>query len=173
MLSVLAAVCTACSRPSHVGGDAAVIERAALSTLFLEREHSQRLTLLAVARDAAPVLGTLPAIAPGDTLAQPNVRLLSMPVPVTLVSAGEIDSVFRANPDGWAAWYARYPASSGLIEMTAPVLAIDANGRLTATLVVARSCGEHCRSAWRVSVQRDARGTWRTQLVDVIALPKN
>jgi hypothetical protein len=167
---VTTAAYSACTRPSSSGADAAAIERAALTTLFLEREHARTMTLLEAAREAAPVLGDVPLTS--DTLAVPNPRLLALPVPVTVVTRGAIDSVFRANPDGWAAWYARYPGSAGLIELTAPVVGIDANGRLTATLVVARSCGEHCRSAWRVAVRRDGRGVWRTEGVEVVVLPR-
>jgi hypothetical protein len=160
-----------CARPSSSGADAAAIERAALRTLFLEREHGQQLVLLRTTRDSAPVLGDVD-FPVTDALVQPDMRLLAMPVPVTVVTMHHVDSVFRANPDGWAAWYARYPVSSGLIEMTQPRMMIDSNGRLAATLIVARSCGDHCRSAWQVSVRRDARGTWRTELVVPLRLPR-
>ena len=85
-----------------------------------------------------------------------------------------LERQFRASPDGWETWFKRFPASSGLIALTRPVLlATSANGLMRASVVVARTCGEHCHSAWRVTLQRTVDGAWRTRSVEPLTLPRD
>ncbi|MDQ6925366.1 MAG: hypothetical protein M3154_03925, partial [Candidatus Eremiobacteraeota bacterium] len=57
--------------------------------------------------------------------------------------------LFRAHPDGWAAFYATFPGAPGLVELEHPVWTGDS----LATVVVGRACGEHCVNAWRVTMR--------------------
>ena len=154
--------------------DAAAIERAALRTLFVEREGARQLIIFRGARRDAPALSMLPDNdAPSDTLAltTPDTAALALGVPVTLVTLADIEAHFREHPDGWEAWFTRYAGAGGIVELTAPRLE-DARAQ-AAWLVVGRACGEHCRAAWRVRVVRDASGAWRTTTTTTIALPRS
>ena len=116
----------------------------------------------------APTLGALPG---ADTLpvADGDPRALALPVPVDTANLRTLTEHFRVHPDAWRAWFARYPGTSGLIETTAP-RATDASAAV-AELLVGRSCGEHCRMAWRVRVRRHPDGAWRTDSVISLRLP--
>jgi hypothetical protein len=154
--------------------DRVAIVRAALTTLFLEREHAGQLVLWRGPRRDAPTLGMLPgATRAGDSLAllAPDAAALALPVPVRLVGLAEVEAHFAAHPDAWEAWFARFPGSAGIVEVTRPRAARASAD--TAWLVVARACGEHCRMAWRVTVARDAAGAWRTTAVRALALPRS
>ncbi len=161
------------ARPSIEPITIAAIQRAALSTLFLERERAQGLVFWDGPRAQAP---TLSLVAPrGDgtdalPLLVPDLVALSLPVPATVVRLADLEAHFRTYPDGWPAWFARFPASGGLIELTAPDIAPDRPTE--ARLLVARTCGEHCHQVWRVRVRRDDTGTWRTHDVLALAMPK-
>jgi len=149
------------------------IQRAAVSTLFLERERAHQLVFWDGLRVDAPTLSLVATR--GDAtdalpLLVPDVPALSLPVPATVVRLADLEAHFRTHPDGWPAWFARFPASGGLIELTAPDIAPEVPGE--AVLLVARTCGEHCHHAWRVRVRRDARGVWRTHEVRPVAVPK-
>ena len=74
-------------------------------------------------------------------------------------------TAFRAHPDGWKAFWARYPGSTGVIELSPVRLTDD-----SAALVVGRSCGEHCRTAWRVRLGRAGAG-WRVARVEFLPVP--
>ena len=158
--------CTSASR-TLTATDAAAVQRAALTTLFLEREHAARLVLWRGPLADAPTLGgraradTLPAgdVAPGA---------LALPIPVDTVGVRAVAAHFRAHPEAWRAWFDRWPGSPGLVELTAPrAIAGDAT---RAELLVGRSCGEHCRMAWRVRVRRDG-AAWRTESVASVTVP--
>jgi hypothetical protein len=85
-----------------------------------------------------------------------------------------MEQQFRASPDGWEAWFQRFPASSGIIALTRPVrLPVLADGIERVAVVVARTCGEHCHSAWRLTLQRTLDGTWRTRSVEPLTLPRD
>ncbi len=163
-----------CSAPSLSlsATDIAAIQRAALTTLFIEREHSQLLVLIDVPRDSAPVLRDTLANPDRAELRLPDTATLALPIPVRVVTLRDVGTVFREHADGWAAWYAQYPVSAGIVELTAPTIARDAGEGETAMITVARACGEHCRAVWRVTVQRDRDGRWRTVSVAAVGLPK-
>ena len=117
----------------------------------------------------APTLGALPG-ADALPVAGGDPRALSLPVPVDTANLQTVTAHFRAHPDAWRAWFARYAGSPGLVELTIP-RALDATG-MTAELLVGRSCGEHCRMAWRVRVRRQPDGAWRTDSVVSLRLPR-
>jgi len=167
-------VLSCCSAPSLSlsATDIAAIQRAALTTLFIEREHSQLLVLIDVPRDSAPVLRDTLANPDRAELRLPDTATLALPIPVRVVTLRDVGTVFREHADGWAAWYAQYPVSAGIVELTAPTIARDAGEGETAMITVARACGEHCRAVWRVTVQRDRDGRWRTVSVAAVGLPK-
>jgi hypothetical protein len=154
--------------PPLAAADATAVQRAALTTLFLEREHAMRLVLWRGPLADAPALGVLPG---ADTLrvADADPRGLALPVPVDTANLGTVTAHFREHPDAWRAWFTRHAGSPGLIELTAPY-AVDADGT-SAALLVGRSCGEHCRMAWRVRVRRRPDGAWRTDSVISLRLP--
>ncbi len=168
-LMVLSAAYTGCARPSSVSEvsstDTLAVQRAALTSLFIEREHGKVLVLLRAPEDSAPVLSGLPADSGrrgglAQSLAVPDAAVLALAIPVHVVTLADVEAVFRANPDGWAAWYSRYPQSSGLIEMTAPRFGRLRDGTRTSTMTIARSCGELCETVWRVTLQERADGSW-------------
>ena len=146
------------------------MQRAALTTLFLEREHAARLVLWRGPLADAPTLGALAGV---DTLRTADVdpRALALPVLVDTANLRSLTEHFRAHPDAWRAWFARFPGAPGLVEMTAP-RAADGSAA-GAELLVGRSCGEHCRMAWRVRVRRRADGAWRTDSVISLRLPRS
>lgn len=162
-----AAACDAGPRPL-TAADAAAVQGAALTTLFLEREHAARLVLWRGPLADAPTLGLLPR---ADTLpiADVDPRALALPVPVTTANLRTLTAHFRAHPDAWRAWFARHPGSPGLVELTAPRGMAPSDP--VAELLVGRSCGEHCRMAWRVRVRRQRDGAWRTDSVVSLRLP--
>ena len=172
----LVSVLASCSRqPAPLSAsDTVAIQRAALHTLFIEREGARQLVIFGGARRDAPALAALPgAEQSADTLALvvPDTAALALGVPLTIVSLGDIEAHFRANPDGWEAWFKRYAGAGGIVEVTAP--RPEDAGAQTAWIVIGRACGEHCRAAWRVRVARDARGTWRTTSTAIITLPRS
>ncbi len=128
--------------------------------LFLVRERPR---VLVVWADPAPG----PVFAESDSGFRPS-RAERPPrrvgaVPVETVGQRELTALFRANPDGWEAFYARYPGALGIIEF-APAQVDDDS----ASLVVGRSCGEHCRFVWRVQLRRVAAAQWRVARVTAV-----
>ncbi len=120
---------------------------AALRHLFREREHGRQLVVWADA-EPGPVFAAagLRAAPLGAPAAAAVARATGLPV--TRVTGADMARLFRAHPDGWAAFYARYPGAPGLVEVGAAERGADG-----ATLVrVGRSCGEHCRHLWRVAL---------------------
>ena len=108
-LAALAALALlACHAPRTFDrAESTAIVRAALDTLFLQREHWRQLVLWHGALRDGAALGELPA---GDSLAAASidVRALALPVPVRTVTLDELQAHFRAHPDAWAAWYRRF-----------------------------------------------------------------
>lgn len=151
------------------------MQRAALVTLFAERERAGQLLLWRDPRpDAlrdAPTLGLLAGAGAADAplaLAEPDVAALALPLPARTIAPAEVAAHFRVHPDGWEAWFRRFAGSGGVVELTVPrAVAAD-----TALVVVGRACGEHCRQAWRVTVAREGRA-WRTASVEPLALPRH
>jgi hypothetical protein len=88
-------------------------------------------------------------------------------VPVVAVRRRDLDALFRAHPDGWKVFWTRYPGATGVIELSPVRLTGD-----SAALVVGRSCGEHCRTAWRVRLGRDPHSApWRVTGVQFVVVP--
>ena len=146
--SLAAAAALGACAPSHDLADARV-QGAAVRELFVTREHARRLVLWNDSAEPGPTFGTLgEQDAVGDTAAL--ARAIS--VPVLPVRATDLVRLFRAHPDGWAAFYAAYPGAPGLVELARPTW----SGDTLATVIVGRACGEHCFNAWRVTV-RDGR----------------
>jgi hypothetical protein len=135
---------------------------ATLRELFLAHEHPRMLVVWAEPRDPGPVFAELGGDAVPERVAPPA---SVGGVPVVAVRRRELDALFGAHPDGWKAFYERYRGATGLVEISPVRTAGD-----SATLVVGRSCGEHCRTAWRVRLSR-AGGAWRVTRVQFVAVP--
>ncbi len=121
------------------------VEAAAVHELFVTREHARRIVLWTDRAERGPTFDVLQARdADVDTAALGA----AIPAPVVGVDAPDLDRLFRAHPDGWAAFFARYPAAPGLVELARPAW----SGDTLASVVVGRACGEHCFNAWRVTV---------------------
>ena len=154
--------------------DNMAVQRAAVLTLFVEREHPRRLVFWNDGAHLSPTLRLLRETGVALDAQQPDTAALALPLPVHLETLATMERQFRASPDGWEVWFRRFPASSGIIALTQPVLlATSADGRVRASVVVARTCGEHCHSAWRMTLQRDTGGGWRTLTVAPLTLPRD
>ncbi len=154
--------CAASSGPGNAGREEAAIQQAALTELFLVRERARSIVFWADSAHVGPVF---------DSLGVPAGPVGSLPAaPPSLASYGvtlaDMQALFREHPDGWAEFFVRYPGAPGLVEVG--VVERDADGR-RARLAIGRSCGEHCRMAWRVEVTRDATGDWRVASVGRIS----
>lgn len=162
-------------RPARLDArDQVSVQRAALLTLFVDREHARQLVFWSDAVHRSPTLRLLDDIGLTLVAQQPDTAALAMPMPVRLESLATMEQLFRASPDGWETWFTRFPASSGIIALTRPeLLPVLADGITRAQVVVARSCGEHCHSAWRVTLLRTNGSAWRTQSVMPLPLPRD
>ena len=127
-------------RPAVMRGIAAAIALA-LREIFRARAHAAQLVLWADPVEPGPVLKAIGRPTSWDGRA---VSAQEIGVPVTALGAAELERLFRAHSDGWAAFFRAYPGSPGLVEVT--VVAAARDGR-SAALLVGRSCGEHCRQA--------------------------
>ena len=173
------ALLVACAAPASVppldagAGDSATA--AALDAVLLGREHAGRVVVWrtrigegaplteltdvvrrdreALAPGGGPPGGRRRSIDPGQ---------LALRVPVQVVGEPEMAALFAAAPDGWRAFFARYPGASGVVEVSSPA----AIGRDTALVWIARQCGEQCAGVFRVRLARGARGAWAAQAVD-------
>jgi hypothetical protein len=146
----------------------AAVQAAALRAIFVERgESNARLVVWDDGAHAGPVLAAL-----GEPLVAPLAPALfaegAVGVSVERVRRRTLDSLFDAHPDGWAAFFRAHRGAYGVVEVATPRYAGD---RRTATVVVGRSCGEHCRQAWRVHLRRDDVGAWRQTAVDFLRVP--
>jgi hypothetical protein len=152
--------------------DDARVQGAALRHLFRERERAGRLVVWADAAEVGPVFAALGV--PADRVDRLAVGAraadgltAAVGVPVTLASATDMARLFREHADGWRAFYRQYAGTPGLVEL----------GRVryadrTATVVVGRSCGEHCLHAWRVTLGAGAGGAWRATGVEPLRVPR-
>ncbi len=165
------AACTRGPKPL-TPADIAAIQHAALTTVFIEREDAKQLVLLVQAglddptlarQGPQPELSALPIVTP-DTAA------LALGIPVTILTQADVEAHFKANADAWPAWYARYPGAPGLATITN--VHVETQSPNAAWLIISRSCGEHCQAAWRVTVERGAKGGWHTVNAIALAMPK-
>ncbi len=154
LLGTAALGCARGGGGAEQGAEQGAAQGAAIRHLFFERERAARVVLWADPAEPGPAfeaLGRAPA-PPADSAALAR----GVAAPVTLVRGADLRRLFRDHPDGWAAFYRRYPGAPGLVEV-GPVLRA-ADGR-TAEVVVGRACGEHCVNAWRVELRRaEGRG---------------
>ncbi|HYW31850.1 MAG TPA: hypothetical protein VE869_10120 [Gemmatimonas sp.] len=154
------------------------IAQVALRALFVDREDARSVLLWTGSLADAPTFGqkrlrsaatSSLVVSESLTLAHLDTATLRLPVPVHAVDPALLDRHFREYPDGWDAWFRRFPGASGIVEVTAPVRRSGG----AAALLVARACGEHCHSAWRVVLSRDTTGTWRVDSTVALALPRS
>ena len=128
------------------------VQRLAVDSLFDGREHTGRLVLWATDAGDGPVLDALGSLVPKPDLPRAvDVSRLAASLPTHVMPESELAELFRRNPDAWAAFFRENPAAAGLVELS-PVRQ-SPDGR-TATTYVGRSCGEHCRNAWRIVAKR-------------------
>lgn len=136
--------------------------RLALDTLFNGREHARRLVLWASDRGDGPVLDALGAQVPREPAPRAiDIVKLSASLPARVMRESELEALFRRYPDAWAAFYRENPGAAGLVELSPVRVLGDARAAEAYEVYVGRSCGEHCRNAWRIVARRDAAGTWR------------
>ena len=156
------------------GEDQVEIQRAALLALFVTREHAKQLVFWNDAMHLSPTLQLLGESGVRVVPQLPDTSALALPLPVHVETLATMEQQFRTSPDAWETWFTRYPSSSGIIALTRPVpLATQKDGDEHVAVVVARTCGEHCHSAWRVVLQRTPTGVWRTRSVRPLALPRD
>ena len=149
--------------------DAYAVQRLALDSLFNGREHAGLLVIWATDAGDGPALESSGVLVRHRDTAQPiDLARLAPTLPARLVTEAALADLFRRNPDGWAAFYRENHGTPGVVELS-PV-AITPDG-LTATTIVGRSCGEHCRHAWRVVTTREPSGGWRIRQLDWLRLP--
>jgi hypothetical protein len=145
------------------------VQRLALDAVFNGREHAQRLVLWSTDAGDGPALEAL-----GSAVAEPrvpraiDVAKLAPSLPATVMDQAALAKLFRRYPDAWAAFFRAHPGAAGLVELSPVRLSRDG---LMAETYVGRSCGEHCRSAWRLTVRRDAGGRWSITDLHFVRLP--
>ena len=161
-LAAVGAVSAACGGERRAKAESGTaVQSAVVSLLFLEREQARSIELWADTTRAGPVftsLGIRPSVP--DSLRVPARTGVS----VHRITADSMAAIFRGNPDGWEAFFRRYPASSGLVELSR----VTFNGDSLATVTVGRSCGEHCAVAWRLVVSRGADGAWPLRKIEYL-----
>ncbi len=146
------------TRPSEAR-DIGAVQTAALTELFTVREQATALLLWRDSLHTGPVFDSLGLRAALD-IATPASLVVSR------VSLAELEALFAQHPDGWAAVYATYPGIPGLVEVGPVTFAPDAR---SAQIVVGRSCGENCRMAWRITLDREDSLEWRVRDVGAVA----
>ncbi len=179
-------------RDDTTGATDASVIGAALRELFTVREHAVQLSIWADRSVRGTVFTRLHAIPSAVQLS--SVRE-AFALPVDSVSLGDLSALFREHPDGWEAYFAQHPASAGIVELGVVqydrAAAQDPGGttasRERASLLVGRTCGEHCAVAWRVTLQRAAASSsaaltparvsqpaadaWTVEAITNVALP--
>jgi hypothetical protein len=157
------AVTASCGRPPEVTN--VDIARVAMKQLFVAREKAQAITLWRD-RTVSLTLGALPL-----TDASPRVPLDSAALALSLrtgvADQASMEAFFRTHPAGWDAWFEANPGNAGLVEVAEPLVHDN-----DASVVVGRACGEHCRSAWRLTLKR-IRHEWVVQQVTVLPVPRS
>ena len=163
MLLVIAASSIACHSPDAATYD---IQRLALDTLFNGRERARELVIWS-SDSAGPVLERIVSKRPVEQ-GRIDIRRLKSTIPATVIDEAAITRVFRDHPDAWAEFFRLFPGSPGLVELS-PVH--FSSGNRVAETYVGRSCGEHCRNAWRIIARRDPGGTWKVAELRWIPVP--
>jgi hypothetical protein len=131
------------------------IQRLAIDSLFNGRERASRVVLWSTDAGDGPVLEALDSlVAKAATPHTIDIGRLGASVPGRVMSEIELAELFRRNPDAWAAFFRENAGAAGLVELSPVQLSPD--GR-RATTYVGRSCGEHCRNAWRIAAARAGR----------------
>ena len=144
------------------------VQRLALDSLFNGREHAQRLVLWATDVTNGPALEPLGSVVTRSATPRTiDVTRLAPSLPARTLTEDAVADLFRRNADGWAAFYREYSGSAGLVELSPVWLAPDGS---TATTYVGRSCGEHCRNAWRILARRQD-GRWRIEDLTWVRVP--
>jgi hypothetical protein len=92
---------------------------------------------------------------------------LGASLPARVMSEIDLAELFRQNPDAWVAFFRENVGAAGLVELSPVHLSPD--GR-RATTYVGRSCGEHCRNAWRIEATR-AAGRWTIAELQWVRVP--
>jgi thiosulfate/3-mercaptopyruvate sulfurtransferase len=172
-----AAALIASASTSHGSVDATEdedVQSAALRHLFTAREKAGQLVLWNDSAQSGPVFTRLHAAV---SLVAHVERLATPGLPVSAISSGAVQQLFREHPDGWAAFFARYAGAPGIVELGA--VRYDSATRENrsavrvrdAALLVGRSCGEQCAMAWRVSLRRAGDAPWRVESVTAVPLP--
>ena len=144
------------------------VQRLALDTLFSGREHAQELVIWS-SDSAGPALENILSQHRLDH-ARIDIKRLAPRIPAIVVDEQTLTDLFREHPDGWAEFFRLHPRSSGLVELSAVRFS---SGNRVAESFVGRSCGEHCRNAWRVVAKRDASGTWKVIDLQWVRVPEN
>lgn len=175
VLALGASLCVRLRPATLSDGEQASVHRAALMALFDAREHAKQLVFWSDTANLSPTLQLLRDAGVAFEALPPDTAALALPLPVHLESLATLEQQFHAEPDGWEAWFARYPASSGLVALTRPtVLAESPDGAERVAVIVGRTCGEHCHSAWRVTLHRaTATDAWHTLGIEPLALPRD
>jgi hypothetical protein len=173
-LATLGAELTACNEndaDAAAAPDAATthaVQRLALDSLFTSREHHRRIVLWATDAADGPVLEVL-----GTAVVRPvqpraiDVARLAPALPARVMSERELTTLFRRNPDAWAAFFRENPGAAGLVELSPVRLSPDGQAAET---IVGRSCGEHCRNAWRLRAQHGSAG-WHIDALQWLPIP--
>ena len=144
------------------------VQRLALDSLFNGREHAQRLVLWATDVTNGPALEPLGSVVTRSAAPRAiDVTRLEPSLPARTLTEDAVADLFRRNADGWAAFYREYSGSAGLVELSPVWLAPDG---ITATTYVGRSCGEHCRNAWRILARRQD-GRWGIEDLTWVRVP--
>lgn len=154
--------------------DQVALQRAALLTLFVQREHVQQMVFWSDTASDSPTLQLLRTSGLALVAVRPDTAALALPMPVHLETLATLEGHFRAYADGWEAWFRLFPASSGVVVLTRPVrLPPGPDDADRAALVIGRTCGEHCHSAWRITLARAVGTAWRTVSVVPLPLPRD
>ena len=144
------------------------VQRLALDSLFSGRERARRIVLWATDAGDGPVFEALDSLIPKPPAPRAiDVARLGASLPARTMTEAALSALFRQNPDAWAAFFRENPAAAGLVELS-PVR-VSPDGR-SATTYVGRSCGEHCRNAWRVVASR-ASGRWTIVELQWVRVP--
>lgn len=174
VLATLAAGCA--GNREHASGVVAddattyAVWRLVLDTLFDGREHARRLVLWATDRGDGPVLEALGAPVPRAPMARDiDIGKLSATLPARVMRESELEALFRRYPDAWAAFFRENPGAAGLVELSPVRLLGDARTAGVYEVYVGRSCGEHCRNAWRIVARRESGAGWRVDSLAWVA----
>ena len=154
--SMLLLALAACDVGAPESSDAH-IQRAALTELFLVRERAGEVVIWSDSTATGPVFSAM-VLTSADSVATPA------GLPLRTTTLADLAAMFRESPDGWRDFYSRFPRTPGLVEVS-PVEYTSDHER--AALVIARSCGEHCRMAWRVQLITSGT-TWTVERVTIL-----